>query len=63
MRRQRVKMSSMPRPSACPMCSDPVTLGGGMTSENGALGAAASAWKYFLSSHSAYQRFSSAEGS
>ena len=45
MRRQRVKMSSMVVPSAWPMCSEPVTLGGGMTMENGALGAAASAWK------------------
>ena len=45
------------------MCSDPVTLGGGITIENGALGAAASAWKYFLSSHSSYQRFSRVEGS
>ena len=44
-RRQRVKMSSMVSPSACPMCSEPVTFGGGMTMANGALGAAASAWK------------------
>ena len=43
MRRHRVKMSSIVSPSACPMCSDPVTFGGGMTMANGALGAAASA--------------------
>ncbi len=41
----RVKMSSIVRPSACPMWSEPVTFGGGMTQENGAFGAAASAWK------------------
>ncbi len=43
MRFQRVKMSSIVSPSAWPMCSDPVTLGGGMTIANGALGADASA--------------------
>jgi len=43
MRRQRVKMSSMVCPRACPMCSEPVTFGGGMTIAKGALGAEASA--------------------
>ena len=63
MRRQRVKMSSIVSPSACPMCSDPVTFGGGMTMANGAFGAAASAWKYPRVIHSAYQRGSISVGS
>jgi hypothetical protein len=63
MRFQRVKMSCTVLPSACPMCSEPVTFGGGMTIENGALGAAASAWKYRRAVHSSYQRFSRVEGS
>ena len=31
--------------SACPMCSEPVTLGGGITMQYGFFGEAASAWK------------------
>ncbi len=45
------------------MCSEPVTFGGGMTMANGALGAAASAWKYPRAIHSAYQRGSISFGS
>ena len=45
MRRQRIKMSCSVEPSAWPMCSDPVTLGGGSVIANGTLGLAASAWK------------------
>ena len=45
MRRQRVSTSWMVQVSACPMCNAPVTLGGGMTMQKGALGVTASAWK------------------
>ena len=45
MRRQRMRMSWMVTNSAWPMCSEPVTFGGGITIENGAFGACASAWK------------------
>src|ERR1700731_222850 len=43
MRCQRVRMSISVWSSMCPMCSDPVTFGGGMTIENTGPGAFASA--------------------
>ncbi len=45
MRRQRMRMSWMVPPRAWPMCSEPVTLGGGRVMAYGAIAAAASAWK------------------
>src|SRR6476659_403665 len=49
--------------NAWPMCSEPVTLGGGMTIEKGAFGVCASAWKYFCSSQKRYHFCSTAAGS
>src|SRR3954463_2734635 len=62
-RRQRVRMSWMVTNSACPMCREPVTFGGGMTIENGAFGICASAWKYFCSSQKRYHFCSTCWGS
>src|SRR5712691_6163465 len=51
MRCQRVAASIMVCSSMWPMCSDPVTLGGGMTMEKRAPGAVGSAWKMPVSTH------------
>jgi hypothetical protein len=45
MRRHRIRMSWMAMVRACPMWSEPVTFGGGMTIVYGARGALSSAWK------------------
>jgi hypothetical protein len=43
MRRQRIRMSCRVEPSACPMCSEPVTFGGGSVIEYGTVGLLSSA--------------------
>jgi len=62
MRFQRVKMSSIVVPSACP-CAGSGDVGRRITIAKGALGADASAWKYPRAIHSAYQRGSISCGS
>jgi hypothetical protein len=49
--------------SAWPMCSEPVTFGGGITMQYGVPGRVASVWKKPRFSHSGYQRASAAAGS
>src|SRR5712692_3806460 len=51
MRCHRVRMSISVWSSMWPMCSDPVTLGGGMTMEKRGPGALRSAWKMPVSTH------------
>src|SRR5688500_9563060 len=56
MRRQRTRMSCSVKPSAWPMWSEPVTLGGGSAMLYGALGAVSSAWKKSCDSQKRSQR-------
>ena len=48
---KRMRISCMVSSRACPMCSCPVTFGGGITMVNGFLSLFTWAWKYLLSSH------------
>jgi len=63
MRFQRTITSCSVRVKAWPMCSEPVTLGGGMTMANDGPGRAGSALKKPLSSQNRYQRGSTVFGS
>ena len=56
-------MSSRVAVSACPMCSDPVTLGGGRMMQYGGLLDGASARKHPERSQRRYQRASTSAGS
>src|SRR5947207_11218035 len=58
MRLRRAITSSTVSWSMWPMCSDPVTFGGGMTMTNAGLSDFASARKYPFDSHHWYQRLS-----
>src|SRR5215469_1243170 len=58
MRRRRTRASS----SACPMCSDPVTFGGGITMVNGGAADPASAVKYPAAAQASYRRLSTSAG-
>ena len=60
---QRARTSSMVAVSAWPRCSDPVTLGGGSTIENGGLSLTSSARKNPCSSHHRAQCGSTLAGS
>src|SRR5438045_6961265 len=63
MRFQRTMMSCSVMTSAWPMCSRPVTFGGGMTIENFGLSRSRSGVKYSPSSQKRYQRCSKSFGS
>ena len=63
MRFQRTITSCSVLVNAWPMCSEPVTLGGGITTQNGGLPEAGSARKKPCSSQNAYQRRSTSFGS
>ncbi len=63
MRFQRTMTSCSVRVKAWPMCSDPVTFGGGITIAKAGLSDAGSARKNPLSSQKAYQRRSTSLGS
>src|SRR5436853_5124640 len=56
-------MSCSVEPRPCPMCSEPVTFGGGSVIPYGTLGLVSSAWKYPLSSQNLSQRGSTSDGS
>ena len=56
-------MSCIVEPSAWPMCSEPVTFGGGSVIEYGTVGLASSAWKNPFSIQNRIQRASTSEGS
>ena len=60
---QRIRMSCSVEPSACPMCSDPVTFGGGSVIGYGMIGLASSAWKKPFSIQNRSHRGSTSEGS
>src|SRR6185295_7760065 len=60
---QRTRMSCIVEPSAWPMCSDPVTFGGGSVIAYGTVGLVSSAWKKPFSSQNLSQRGSTSEGS
>ncbi len=49
--------------SPCPMCSAPVTFGGGMTMQKGGLSLESSAWKYPFSVQKRYHFDSASRGS
>ena len=44
-RARRISTSCSALSSACPMCREPVTFGGGITITNGSPGSSTSAWK------------------
>ena len=54
MRLKRMSVSCNVASMACPMCSCPVMLGGGITMVKGTFVSSASARKYPFSSHSLY---------
>src|SRR5262245_40354712 len=62
MRRRRTSASIRVWSSACPMCSDPVTLGGGITMVNGGAADPASAVKYPAAAQASYRRVSTSPG-
>src|SRR5690606_36879584 len=62
MRRQRTNTSCKVTLRACPMCKDPVTLGGGMTTENTLPSWSGSTWKRPCSSQYRYHRRSTSWG-
>src|SRR5437773_1665652 len=59
----RIRMSCSDDPSACPMWSDPVTLGGGSVIEYGTVGLASSASKKPFSIQNLSHRGSTSDGS
>src|SRR5437867_5902665 len=63
MRRQRARMSCSVLFRACPMCSRPVMLGGGMTMQYGGRGESGRAVKTPSPSKCSYQRVSIVPGS
>src|SRR5579871_2898460 len=63
MRLRRARMSWIVLSSTCPMCSTPVTLGGGMTIEKAGFVEPGLAVKQPFASHSAYHLSSTCFGS
>src|SRR5215467_8670031 len=62
MRRRRTRASIRVWSRACPICSEPVTLGGGITMVNGGAADPASAVKYPAAAQASYRRVSTSPG-
>src|SRR5215469_3227902 len=62
MRRRRTRASIRVWSSACPMCSDPVTFGGGITMVKGGAADPASVVKYPAATQASYRRVSTSPG-